>query len=357
MRKPEIRRHLGQERELVQVVLDEGGHEGVDALVVGHPRAGGVGEHDVAVPIDVEQAGHAQQAVAAEGEGIEELVVDSSVDDVDLTLAVGAAHEDPVALDEEVAALHQRHAHLAGEERVLEVGRVVDAGGEHHRDRALARPRRGVEEGLEQQARIVVDGADRVRGEELGEDAVEERAVLEHVGHAARHPAVVLEDEVAALAVADDVGAHHVREDLPRRDHPAQLALVFPPGQHQLGGDHLVAQALLVPVDVEQEQVQRGDALDEAVLDLLPLAGGDDARHEVEGEDALEPLLLAEDGEGDALVHEGEPLQALAPRDVLEGEGLEDGDERRRSGLRGALPRSKTSSKPALEAIHFIANV
>src|SRR2546422_8503560 len=44
-----------------------------------------------------------------------------------------------VVLDEEVAPLHERRPHLAREERVLEERRVVDAGREHDRHRALAR--------------------------------------------------------------------------------------------------------------------------------------------------------------------------------------------------------------------------
>jgi hypothetical protein len=44
--------------------------------------------------------------------------------------AVGGAHEDPAFAHHEVAALDDGDAHLPGEEAVLEVGAVVDAGGE-----------------------------------------------------------------------------------------------------------------------------------------------------------------------------------------------------------------------------------
>src|SRR5678815_1400103 len=86
----------------------------------------------------------------------------------------------------------------------------------------------------------------------------------------------------------------------------------------------------------DQKEIERRDALDQAVLDRLPLRGGDDARHEVEGEDALEAVLFAVHREGDALVHERELLQALAAVHVLAGEGLEDGDERGIVGTRQA---------------------
>ncbi len=60
---------------------------------------------------------------------------------------------------------------------------------------------------------IVANGPHRIGGEELGEDPVQEVAVLQHVGHAARAAAVVLEDEVLAAVVADEVGAHDVGVD------------------------------------------------------------------------------------------------------------------------------------------------
>jgi hypothetical protein len=120
-----------------------------------------------------------------------------------------------------------------------------------------------------------------------------------------------------------------VGEDLPRGHHAAQLALVLLAREHEVGGEHAIGQAALVAVDVEQEQVQGGDALDEAVLDAAPLVGRDDARHEVEREDALQPLGFAVHGEGDAVVEQRELLEALAPVHVFPGEALQDGDQRR----------------------------
>ena len=51
---------------------------------------------------------------------------------------VRGAHGHDVVVDHEVAALDELDTHLAGEERVLEVGGVEDAGREH--DHASARP-------------------------------------------------------------------------------------------------------------------------------------------------------------------------------------------------------------------------
>jgi hypothetical protein len=54
-------------------------------------------------------------------------------------------------------------------------------------------------------------------------------------------------------------------------------------------------------VDVLEEQVDRGQTLREAALERAPLRRRDDARQQVERKDALGALLVAVDGEGDAL--------------------------------------------------------
>ena len=75
--------------------------------------------------------GAAEHRVGPEVQRVEEVVVDAPVHHVDALLARGRAHEDDVVAAHEVAALDQLDAHLPGEERVLEVRRVVDAGREH----------------------------------------------------------------------------------------------------------------------------------------------------------------------------------------------------------------------------------
>ena len=181
---------------------------------------------------------------------------------------------------------------------------------------------------LAKQERIVLDRAHRVVGEELGEHAMQQAAVLQHVRHAARAAAIVLEHAVLPPVIANDVGADHVGEDGPGRKDPDQLALVLLAREHELGRDHAVLQALLVVVDVADEEIERGDPLHEPGFELLPLDGRDDPRHEIEREDALDALLLAIDGEGDALVDQAQSLQPLAPVHLGLRERLERGDER-----------------------------
>jgi hypothetical protein len=74
--------------------------------------------------------------------------------------------------------------------------------------------------------------------------------------------------------------------------------------EHEVGRDPSLREDALVVVDVVEEEVERGHALPQPALDVPPLLVRDDAGHEVEGEHALDPLILGVDRERDALVEE-----------------------------------------------------
>ena len=151
-----------------EVVLDDVGDVGVESLVVGDAGAEGVGEGDVAGAVRIEEAGDAEDGVAAEGEGVDEVVVDAAIDDVDSPQAGGRPHIDDVVVGDEVAAFDELDAHLAGEVGVLEVGGVEDAGGE--KDDVGLRAAFGGEraETAEQELSVLLDGADVIGAEEMG---------------------------------------------------------------------------------------------------------------------------------------------------------------------------------------------
>jgi hypothetical protein len=66
------------------------------------------------------------------------------------------------------------------------------------------------------------------------------------------------------------------------------------------GGMHAGLEDLLLVVDVVEEGVERLHPLPQAGLQRLPLGRRDDARDDVEGDQALGAGLLAVDREGDA---------------------------------------------------------
>ena len=175
------------------------GHVGVDELVVADAVADRAGDHDVAGAGGVEQPGHAEHRVRPELHRVEEVVVDAAVDDVDLALALGGAHVDRVVAAEQVAALDQFHAHLAGQQRMLEVRRVVDTRGEHDDRRIGLVGGRRIAQRPQQVRRVVADRAHPVGGEQVREHPRHRAAVLHHVGHPRRRAQVVLEHPEGAL--------------------------------------------------------------------------------------------------------------------------------------------------------------
>ena len=175
-------------------------------------------------------------------------------------------------------------------------------GREHHDGGVVAR-RRGRHrlQRVQQRQAVVVDRADAVVGEDLGQDAGHGLPVLEHVGDAGRVAEVVLEHAVPALAVADDVDAGHEAPRAVGHRDADRLAAEAVGRRHQPPRHDAVADGgSLAGVEVVEEAVEDGDPLDQAPLDVGPLVGRDEARHEVHREGALDPFALAVDGERDA---------------------------------------------------------
>ena len=92
-----------------------------------HARAERIGEQHVAAPRAVGEAGDAERGVGAQLERIAVVVVLAAHDRVHALQAVDRLQPDAVVAHREVAALDQREAEVAREQRVLEVGLVVRA--------------------------------------------------------------------------------------------------------------------------------------------------------------------------------------------------------------------------------------
>ena len=105
---------VGQDRLLAQVVADQVGHVRVEQLVVGDPVADRVGDGDVARAGGVEQARAPQDRVVAEGDRVEEVVVDPAVDHVHAAQPARGAHVNEVVEHHEVAPFHDLDPHRAG---------------------------------------------------------------------------------------------------------------------------------------------------------------------------------------------------------------------------------------------------
>ena len=247
------------------------------------------------------QTRDAEEAVLAEDDRVEELVVDPAVDHIDTFESFGGAHEDLAIVDQEVTAFHQLDAHLPGEECVLEVCRVGHPGGQNNHGGIVGVGWGDGAQGTKQRRPIVVDGPDDVAGETDREDPGHRHPVLEDIGDPARHSQIVLEHAIRPLVVADDVDPGHHAARASRGGDAVGLADISVRRLDQPAGDDPVVDRLLTAdVEIVEEAVEDGHPLYQPGLDMAPLIGGDDPGHQVHRPGALETALVTGDGEGDA---------------------------------------------------------
>ena len=274
------------------------------------------------------QTGDAERRVRPEHLRVEEQVVDAPVDHVDRFETVDRAHVHPITVvDDQVAAFDEGRAHALGEERVLEVRRVEDPRGEHG-DRRVAHPVGG--ERAEQAVELVgvgIDRLDALAGEHLGEGALGDGTVLQHVAHAGRNTEVVLQHVQRAVGVAHEVGSGDVRPHAELGvDAPALRAEVGRVGE-QLGREHTVRHDALVVVEVVDEPVEGHETLDEAALDRGPFGGLDHPGDDVERPRPVDAAGLGVHGERDPESEDVGRRRGLAGPELIEAEVVDDGEQ------------------------------
>ncbi len=174
---------------------------------------------------------------------------------------------------------------------MLEVRGVVDARREHDDIRVLDAGRgRGAQRG-EELVRIVADGTHPHRDEQLGQGLRHDATVGDDVADARRHAHVVFEHAHLAVLVADQVDARHLDAHAVGGVDARGLAVEVLRRGDERCRQHAVADAVLVPVRVVEECLERAHALLDARLDARPLVVLDDARHGIQRE---RPLLARE---------------------------------------------------------------
>ncbi len=301
---------VAEHRLLVEVVADQVGQVGVDELVVGDAVADRVGERDVAGAGGVDQARGSRAASrpgSAPGRGTRRRRGGRSRAPARGRCVVRIITRPAAAL--QVAALDQLDAHRAGEQRVLEVGAVVDARREHDDGRVGDTGRGGGAQRGEQPLRVAGDRTDPVLGERSRAAPRRSRA-----GWSSRR-----RPRTAPARCPRARGTRRRRRGsgrCRRRARGRRSAGATPAAARwkcdevaiDPARDHAVGEDLPGVVHVGEERLERPHPLLDAALDRRPGVHLDHARQDVERE---RPLLAA-DVERDALV-EVARLQRLDP--------------------------------------------
>ena len=184
---------------------------------------------------------------------------------------------------------------------MLVVGRIERAG-RHHHHAWLARGglRRHGTQRRQQLVGVMIDRLDAQAAEKLGEKPQHRLAVLHHVGDAGRGAGVVFQhvELVRPRAYEVDTGDMRIEPGggldschfRPERRVREDEILRHDAGLHDVA----------VAVDIPDEGVQRLDALLEPLSEPVPFTVGEDARQDVEGDDAFRALFVAVNRESDA---------------------------------------------------------
>lgn len=195
------------------------------------PAARRIDDRYPAGPVDIEYTGHTKQRRRVENERVEEIVVDAAIKNVDPLQPLSRLHAEKTVDNDEIGAFDQLDTHLVGQERVFEIGAVIDAG-RQQRDRRLGIEVSGRDafERLQEGVRIIFDRPHPIAAEEVGEEMHHRLAVLQHIGDAGRRARIVFKDHELVLAGADEIDADDVTVDAARRvdtDHLGQEGRVL----------------------------------------------------------------------------------------------------------------------------------
>ena len=140
-------------------------HIWVKGFVVGHTSTHCVRQRHPTSAVGVHQAGHAEHGVRSERERINEVVIDTPINDIDFLRPLRGAHENGVVLNKQVDALNQLYPHLLCEERMFKVSRVEVSRRHQDDSRVVDTNGCGVAQGLEKHVWIVIDRANLLRRE------------------------------------------------------------------------------------------------------------------------------------------------------------------------------------------------
>jgi hypothetical protein len=190
------------------------------------------------------------------------------------------------------------------EEDVLEIGGIVDAGGEQHDLRIFDALGRDLGQRLAQPAPIIIHRHQGHAGEQVGEGAAHEMPVLDDIGDAGRGPGIVLQDAEFAMLVADDVDAADMDIGAEADRKALHLRTVVRIPEHEVGGNYSVANDMTFMIDVMEEAIDGSDALLHTRLELSPLGRRNDPRNAIERKNSINGVGVGIDGEGDPQAHE-----------------------------------------------------
>ena len=229
-----------------------------------------VGDMDIALAHRLDQAGDAESGLRVQFERVGEVAVDAPPDHVGALEAGDGAHMHPALAHQEVAALDQQEAEIAGKIGLLEVALVERSRGQQadaRLDPLGARHQPGPEALEEGRQPLDVHAAEHVR-----EGARQRQPVLQRVAGARGSLGTILQHPPPPVRPAAEIGGVELQRAATGR--AVQRAQIVGAAADDRGRQQVLRHDLARPVDVVEQGRQQLRALGDTGGDRLPLGAG-----------------------------------------------------------------------------------
>ena len=140
--------------------------------------------------------------------------------------------------------------------------------------------------------------------EQVGENAVGDTSVLQHIGNPRWCTQVIFQHIVRAVMITDQVDSGDMGIDIKGHIHVHHLPYEIGTGIDQFCRNNPVFNNELLVIDIFQENIQCFQPLFDPFFNMFPLGGFEDTGNDVEGEDFFNAFPAAVNRERDALAHE-----------------------------------------------------
>ena len=239
-----------------------------------------VDERDAARPQSRQQAGGAEPRAFVELHRVRPTGVEPAPEHADRLRTGYGAHHQLTVDDGQILTLEKRHAEIAGDIGVLEIG-VVHRAGREDTDTAVVLAPEMVEAVAKclEEARHAAHPGIAVKSRETVHRG---HAVFERVAGARGRLGPVTQHPPAAVRPPADIEGDIMQEAARGRFHADQRPKPFRISGNEHGGKMTLPGQPVVAVEIGKNEFEKIGALAQAVLDFAPFGLGDQHRHRTE---------------------------------------------------------------------------
>ena len=298
-----------QSQRLAEQLLAELGQVAQQGAGLEHTGTQRIRQQHGAATRAVGQARDTERRIGAQFQRIAVVVVLTAQHRVDALQAFDGLHPDTAVAHRQIAALDQREAQVAGQQRMLEIRLVVGARRQQHDQRTGALRctidhvlRRPAQQRLAQRIEERRQVLHMQFAEHLREDARDDQPVLQRVAGSRRRLGAIGDDPPVAVGRARQIGRVVEQVHAARRVDALHLMQVAAVAEDDRRRDRAGSQQVLRAVDVAQHAVQQVGALRDAGGDLFPFGGREQQRQGVDLPGTVSAFRVGVDVVGDPVL-------------------------------------------------------